>query len=156
MVLSTDGLDMGEDGTDARDDDRQSSGEDRQSPGEDQQSPGEVGQSPPAAASAPGGAATPPHPESGRGADADGFDPADHEAPFGDFEETSDRVMLIGEIGVYIGYLAIALAVLGIALGTLSIQPLARITLVISLVLVTVALLIGFFFQMVTGGFPVG
>lgn len=153
MGLSTHVVYMADDGTDTAEEDRGSPDELGQStPGVATPPSGES----PGVATPPGGESPPPPPESEETADTDGFDPADHEAPFGDFEETSDRVMLIGEIGVYIGYLAVALAVLGIALAALAIQPLARVTLVVSLVLVTVALLIGFFFQMATGGFPVG
>lgn len=141
MYPSSDVVTMAEQGPDGRD--------------EDPQSPDGVGQSP--MAGIPQDSESPPtEPEPEGGGDADGFEPSDHEAPFGDFEETSDRVMFIGEIGVYIGYVAVALAVLGIALAAFSIQPLARMTLVVSFVLVTVALLIGFFFQMATGGFPIG
>lgn len=64
------------------------------------------------------------------------------------------HVDLVGQIGVYLGLLSVALALFGVAAASLRVQPFGNIAIVLSLGLISVAMLLGMIFQIYVGDVP--
>lgn len=99
------------------------------------------------------------HPEGGRSAHhpvLDGhseqteFSDGDGDRASGPTEDESGAGTIIealGTVGIYLGLCALGLAVIGLLLGMFRIQPIASLTILLSLFLVTISMILGAVFQ---------
>lgn len=61
--------------------------------------------------------------------------------------EPSRAVQALGDLGIYLGVVAVALAIVGLVAGTLAFLPLARVAIFFAIVLGSIAMGLGVVFQ---------
>lgn len=64
------------------------------------------------------------------------------------------HIDLVGQIGVYLGILSVTLALLGVLAASWGIQPIGNVAIVLSLALISIAMVLGIVFQVYVGDVP--